>query len=232
MRTRSRNTRNYFIDFIVTTISVCIAFGILSYYKDKNALENKAAKLEENITFLRGEVALTTNSIEKTIDGLKLNLKTSADLIGSLNEKKSKAIDSLSGVIYNFDVNVTYLPELSGFLAFESGEEINDIQPLSTRKQLLKHLNLLEQSITNYNNYLNSEINIFIELKASNFSESGTVKNRYRFYSGGITTLFENYTATTKKQLKYLQRVKQSFSELDSSLLQITSSLTEDEDED
>ncbi len=149
-----------------------------------------------------------------------------------MNKKKAKAIDSLSGVIYNFDVNVTYLPELSGFLAFEKGEEINDIQPLSTRKQLLKHFNLLEQSITNYNNYLNSEINIFLELKASNFSELGTVKNRYRFYSGSIANWFENYTATTKKQLQHLQRVKQSFSELDNNLLQITSSLKEDEDED
>lgn len=201
-------------------------------------MSNKKQLIKTNliagdVKFLSGEIDLVQNSLTQVITGLTEKSRAAGSLQTSLEEKSYRATDSLASVVAQFDPMVIFRPELIGFEAFVVGDEITRLNPLSTRKTLLKSLALLNSCNDSYQANLSILCNQYNDLINSQFSEDRSrLLNRYFLYNGKVANWLAIYQREVNKEIQQLKRLDQSFIQLDDQLNKIALNSEEGDSED
>ena len=212
MRTRKSTGRNLLLDLLVTTVSILIALAIVRHFQKDEIVSSKLTQRKADIKFLMTETEIVQNTFEKTMENLNRKVLLANELNKSLTEKNYRYTDSLATVVFQFDPNTLFNPELLGFEAFLMGNEIKRLSPLNTRKELLKnvkHLKEIKQAYQQYQTSVKESYNALVD-KQFNLS-SGELKSGYYLYNGDWVNWLTEYE---EQSLKMLQLFKNCFHEI------------------
>jgi hypothetical protein len=233
LRTKSTNTRNFLLDFLITSLAILVSVTII-----QNRIGNKEEAIKTDlitvdVKFLSGEIDLVQNTLNKTITGLTEKSRAAARLQSSLEEKSYRATDSLAMVVAQFDPMVIFRPELIGFDAFVVGDEVKRLKPLSTRKTLLKSMALLKNSNDSYQVNITSLTQQYNDLIGGQFNnDRSKLLNRYFLYNGKVAGWIAQYQNEINKEIQQLKRLDQSFVRLNDQLSSIVVNKEEENTED